>query len=65
MVKRRWTAMAFNLSNAGSYFFEDRSYLADIGEIDWNAVQARDWRNCKEGNQAELLVEQYFTWEHV
>lgn len=59
---QRW---AFTLSNAGSYFFEDRSDLADLGEIDWNAVQARDWRNCKDGKQAEFLVEQYFPWELV
>lgn len=32
----------------------------DLGEIDWNAVQARDWRTCKDGKQAEFLVEQYF-----
>lgn len=59
---QRW---AFTLSNAGSYFFEDRSDLGDLGEIDWNAVQARDWRTCKDGKQAEFLVEQYFPWELV
>lgn len=59
---QRW---AFTLSNAGSYFFEDRSDLADLGQIDWNAVQARDWRTCKDGKQAEFLVEQYFPWELV
>src|SRR6185437_9664847 len=45
---QRW---AFTLSNAGSYFFEDRSDLANLEEIDWNAVQARDWRTCKDGKQ--------------
>jgi len=59
---QRW---AFTLSNAGSYFFEDRCDLADLGEIDWNAVQARDWRNCKDGKQAEFLVEQCFPWEFI
>ena len=51
----RW---AFTLSNAGSYFFEDRCDLAHLDEIDWSAVQARDWRTCKEGKQAEFLLEQ-------
>lgn len=32
---RRW---AFTLSNAGSYYFEDRADLAQLGEIDWTAV---------------------------
>ena len=44
----RW---AFTLSNAGAYYFEDRCDLARLDEIDWNAVQARDWRQCKEGKQ--------------
>ena len=59
---RRWS---FTLSNAGSYFFEGRCDLADLGEIDGNAVQARDWRNCKEGKQAEFLVESSFPWHLV
>jgi len=62
---RRW---AFTLSNAGSYFFEDRADLPRLGEIDWAAVQARDWRGCKDGKQAELLVEHSFPWtlvEHI
>ena len=62
---RRW---AFTLSNAGSYFFEDRSNLAQLNEVDWSAVQARDWRKCKEGKQAEFLLEQSFPWslvEHI
>lgn len=60
--RRRW---AFTLSNAGAYYFEDRADLALLGEIDWNAVQARDWRQCKEGKQAEFLLEQSFPWHLV
>lgn len=55
----RW---AFTLSNAGAFYFEDRAELAQLGEIDWDAVQARDWRGKKEGKQAEFLVEQSFPW---
>jgi hypothetical protein len=58
----RW---AFTLSNAGAYYFEDRCDLAQLSEIDWDAVQARDWRGCKEGKQAELLIEQRFPWHLV
>lgn len=59
----RW---AFTLSNAGSYFFEDRSDLARLGEINWPAVQATDWRGgLKEGKQAEFLLEQQFPWHLV
>ena len=59
---RRW---AFTLSNAGALYFEDRADLAQLGEIDWDAVQARDWRGQKEGKQAEFLVEQSFPWDLV
>lgn len=59
---RRW---AFTLSNAGAVYFEDRADLDQLGEVDWDAVQARDWRNKKEGKQAEFLVEQSFPWELV
>lgn len=58
----RW---AFTLSNAGSYFFEDRNDLARLGEINWAAVQARDWRAHKEGKQAEFLLEQRFPWHLI
>ena len=59
---RRW---AFTLSNAGSGYFEDRCDLAQLGEIDWKAVRARDWSRCMEGKQAEFLIEKSFPWELV
>ncbi len=58
----RW---AFTLSNAGAYYFEDRSDLARLDEINWTAVQARDWRAYKEGKQAEFLLEHRFPWRLV
>lgn len=58
----RW---AFTLSNAGARYFEDRSDLQHLAEIDWNAVEATDWKHCKEGKQAEFLLEQRFPWELV
>lgn len=59
---RQW---AFTLSNAGARYFEDRSDLAHLNQIDWDAVQARDWRQCKEGKQAEFLIERSFPWNLV
>ena len=57
--KRRW---AFTLSNAGSYYFEDRADLANLHEIDWDAVQARIWNQCREAKQSEFLLEESFPW---
>ena len=65
---RRW---AFTLSNAGARYFEDRASLADLREIDWDAVQARLWsgkgiaQSVKEGKQAEFLMERFSSWELV
>ena len=60
----RW---AFTLSNAGASYFEDRCTLDDLGDIDWDAVRARDWRDptVKEHKQAEFLVENHFAWQLV
>jgi hypothetical protein len=57
--------VAFTLSNAGAFYFEDRANLTQLAEVDWNAVQARDWRGHKEGKQAEFLLEQSFPWHLV
>ena len=58
----RW---AFTLSNAGSSYFGDRCDLAKLHEIDWGAVGATYWQHCREGKQAEFLIEQYFPWRLV
>lgn len=58
----RW---AFTLSNAGARYFEDRSDLDQLDEIDWGAVQASVWQDRKEGKQAEFLVERRFPWKRV
>ncbi|MCI5212772.1 MAG: DUF4433 domain-containing protein [Candidatus Electrothrix sp. ATG2] len=47
--QRRWV---FTLSNAGSYFFEDRCRLEQLHEINWEAVQADRWS----GNGVEASI---------
>ena len=61
-AKRCW---AFTASNAGSSYFKDYADLADLDKLDWHAVQARDWEDCRDGKQAEFLVERSFPWELV
>ena len=58
----RW---AFTNSNAGSRYFDDFANLDALDKIDWNAIKADDWRDCKEQKQAEFLVEARFSWELV
>lgn len=59
---RRW---AFTLSNAGSRYFEDRADIARLGDVDWDAVAARNWSACREAKQAEFLLEHSFPWHLV
>ncbi len=62
----RWS---FTLSNAGSYYFEDRADLKDLGDINWAAVKTDQWGgpgvspSIKEGKQAEFLIEKKFPWK--
>jgi len=58
-VDHKW---AFTTSNAGSRYFNDYSNLDDLDKINWTAVDARQWRDCKEYKQAEFLVEHSFPW---
>ncbi len=55
----RW---AFTTSNAGSRYFDDYNNLAQLDKVDWKAVEARDWRKCKDLKQAEFLIEASFPW---
>ena len=64
----RW---AFTLSNAGAYYFEDRSDLGHLHEINWEAVQSNRWSGAdiqpsvKESKQAEFLMERCFPWQLI
>ena len=46
-AQKRW---AFTLSNAGSYYFEDRCDLGQLDEINWGAVRdkplERSWHRA-------------------
>lgn len=60
----RW---AFTLSNAGAYYAEFRARIETLGELDWDAIAARDFRaaEVKERKQAEFLLEERFPFELV
>jgi len=58
----RW---AFTDSNAGSFFFNDYSDLAQLSNIDWDAVCARFWVECRDRKQAEFLMEKHFPWRLI
>jgi len=61
---RRW---AFSLSNAGAIYAQFRANMDDLGELNWPAIAATDFRSAevKEGKQAEFLVRDFFPWNLV
>lgn len=59
---KRW---AFSLTNAGSRYFEDRNDLEQLHELDWDAIQATDWKACRDRKQAEFLLEHRFPWHLI
>ncbi|MBS6738188.1 DUF4433 domain-containing protein [Phytobacter diazotrophicus] len=62
---QRW---AFTLSNAGSYYFEDRCKREQLAELNWEAIQTNQWsggNGIKEAKQAEFLIERNFPWHLV
>ncbi len=61
---QRWV---FSLSNAGAVYTQFRASLDDLDDIEWDAVEATDFRSSavKEAKQAELLVHGTFPWKLV
>ena len=60
--QRRW---AFTSSNAGANYFDDYSDIEELKMLNWAAVHAKYWQECREEKQAEFLVEGSFPWELV
>lgn len=61
--QRRW---AFSLSNAGAAYTEFRNNVANLHEINWESVAARNWAGAaRDGKQAEFLIEELFPWSLV
>ncbi len=58
---------AFSLSNAGAVYTEFRTDWQHLSEINWQAVEASDFRSSeiKEGKQAEFLLHGAFPWSLV
>lgn len=58
---------AFSLANAGARYASFRASLSSLGDLDWEAIAAQDFRDpaVKEGKQAEFLVHRAVPWSLV
>jgi hypothetical protein len=61
---KRW---AITKGNAGAYYFEDSGSLEYLNELNWQAIQARQWSQpaVREHKQSEFLVEEQVPWHLV
>jgi hypothetical protein len=57
----RW---AFSNSNAGARYAAFFNEVDRLGDLDWGAIAANDWKAAmvRERKQAEFLLERYFPW---
>jgi len=62
--ERRWAFSDMNARTTYASFFNN---LEDLGEVDWNAVDNRDFTDpgVHDRKQAEFLLEEFFPWELV
>jgi hypothetical protein len=61
---KRW---AITNGNAGSRYFDDFITFSKLRELNWAAIQARQWSQAsiKEAKQSEFLVEDQVPWPLV
>lgn len=61
---RRW---AVSLSNARASYAQFRNRIDQLGDLNWDAIAARDFRSSevKEAKQSEFLLEHSFPWQLV
>lgn len=56
---------AFTTENAVAASAEDYASWHQLGRVQWEAVGAKDWQNCKGPKQAEFLIQDRFPWELI
>jgi hypothetical protein len=59
------TRWAFSDRHAEVGHAEHFDDLVHLSKIQWSAVGARIWRDCREEKQAEFLVKDFFSWDRV
>lgn len=56
---------AFTTSNAGNSYFMDYSDPEQLNQINWGAVNSRQWSSAREEKQAEFLVEEHLDFKLI
>lgn len=61
-VCKKWAFSDINAANRAAEFYCD---LADLGNLNWNAINERYWASCRDHKMAEFLVHEAFPWEVI
>jgi hypothetical protein len=56
---------AISDGNAGAFYSVFHSRLSVLDKLDWNAIQATDWRGRTHRKSAEFLVADFFPWPAI
>jgi ssDNA thymidine ADP-ribosyltransferase, DarT len=60
--KRNWAFTDINAANRAADFYKS---LNDLDRLNWEAINANNWRSCRDHKMAEFLVHQAFPWHLV
>jgi hypothetical protein len=58
--QHKWAFTDINAANRAADFFSER---ADLSALNWDAIRAHDWKNCRDHKMAEFLMHGRFPWE--
>lgn len=59
---RRWAFTDINAANRAADFYND---LSKLDQVNWDAINARNWVSCRDHKMAEFLMHKGFPWELV
>lgn len=59
---RRWAFTDINAANRAADFYND---LSKLDQVNWDAINARNWVSCRDHKMAEFLMHESFPWELV
>ncbi|SFD20547.1 type II toxin-antitoxin system toxin DNA ADP-ribosyl transferase DarT [Tropicimonas isoalkanivorans] len=59
---RHWAFTDINAANRAADFYND---LSKLDQVNWDAINARNWVSCRDHKMAEFLMHESFPWELV
>ena len=61
-ANRKWAFSDINAANRAADFYND---LANLDQLNWDAIAARQWMSCRDHKMAEFLMHEGFPWELI